>query len=89
MNLEQIRAKAQRELQGHTAVPLFAAGLCGIGVWVKDDPTRFGLAPAANGLDHYKDLVHLRRVLLVRSLMWSIRHRGLYREHNQQRSTER
>ncbi len=106
MNLEQIRAKARalhakthRELQANTAVPLFAAGLCGIGVWVKDDPIQFGLAaigiawgiagavavnrnpqpqafpgdaPAANGLDYYKSLVDLRRVLFVRSLMWSI-----------------
>ena len=51
MSLEQIRAKARelrtktrRELQANTAVPIFAAGLCGIGVWVKDDPIQLGLA---------------------------------------------
>lgn len=106
MTIEQIRTKARelhaktrRELQANTAVPLFAAGLCGIGVWVKDDPIQLGLAaigiawglagavavnrnlppelfpgdaPATKGLDYYKSLVDRRRVLFVRSLMWSI-----------------
>lgn len=51
MSLEQIRAKARelhaktrRDLQANTAVPIFAAGLCGIGVWVKDDSIQLGLA---------------------------------------------
>ena len=106
MTIEQIRTKARelhartrRELQANTAVPLFAAGLCGIGVWVKDDSVQLGLAaigiawglagavavnrtrqpelfpgdaPATTGLDYYKSLVDRRRVLFVRSLMWSI-----------------
>lgn len=106
MNLEQIRAKARelhakthRELQANTAVPLFAAGLCAIGVWVKDDPMQIGLAaigiawgiagaiavnrsprpqacpgdaPTATGIDYYRGLLERRRVLFVRSLMWSI-----------------
>lgn len=55
MTIEQIRTKARelhaktrRELQANTAVPLFAAGLCGIGVWVKDDPINWGSPRSAS-----------------------------------------